>query len=74
MSITIRNFVSAVLYQLRRALPEILLHLAKRVVVKRVRLKKKIPEDYKCEMLEGYEMKPRKGMPGITMNLHKVHI
>lgn len=41
MSITIRNFVSAVFYQLRRALPEILLHLAKRVVVKRVRLKKK---------------------------------
>lgn len=62
--------MSAVFHQLRRALPEILLHLAKRVVVKGVRLKKKIPEDCKCEMLEGYEMKPRKGVPAITMNLH----
>lgn len=41
MSSTIRNFVSAIFYQLGRALPEILLHLVKRVVVKRLRLKKK---------------------------------
>lgn len=61
--------MSAIFYQLGRVLPEILLHLAKRVVVERVRFKKKIPEDYKCEMLEGYEIKPRKGVPDITMNL-----
>lgn len=57
-----------IFYQLRRALPEILLHLAKKVVVKRARLKKN-PEDYRCEIFEGYEIKLRKVVPGIAMNL-----
>lgn len=50
MSSTIRNFVSAIFYQLGRVLPEILLHLAKRVVVERVRFKKKSQRitDVKC--------------------------
>lgn len=66
--------MSVIFYQLRRALPEILMHLAKRIFVKRVRLKKKNLEDYRCEIFEGYEIKPRKGVPGISMNLHLGHI
>lgn len=52
-----------VFYQLSKALPEILLHLAKRVVVKGVRLKE-TPKNYKCEIFEGYKTKLRKGLPG----------